>query len=179
LSNVYLTGFDRQMHQLASEVGGRYRRYSDDILWICPPDKQQLVEARVYKAIEDNGLESNPEKTDTSLFSRSANGQVMGAPPLQYLGFTFDGQQRLIRSKTLANYYRRMRRAVRRAKRAAEENPEHSQVFRRKLYRRFTHLGRQNFISYAYRSAQTLDDERVRRQVARHWDKLHREIDRE
>ena len=37
--------------------------------------------------------------------------------PLQYLGFTFDGRRALIRSGTLARYYRRMRNGVRVAKR--------------------------------------------------------------
>lgn len=178
LSNIYLLDFDRRMCQLANDIGGHYRRYSDDILWICPQEKKPVVEHEVVNAISDVHLKINLEKTETSIFNVTDDGRLHADRLLQYLGFTFDGGRRLIRSSTLANFYRRMRRAVRRAAQAAKLNPQSPRIFRRKLYRRFTHLGRHNFIAYAYRSAKKLNNTGLKRQLAKHWEKLHHEIER-
>lgn len=51
-----------------------------------------------------------------------------------------------------------------------------SQVYRKNLYERYTHLGRNTFIKYAYRSAKLMNSQDIRHQVRGHWKKLHQEI---
>lgn len=174
LSNIYLLDFDRRMCELQNKTGGVYRRYSDDILWICPPGKAEALKQVVYREIQKFHLEINPEKTETSSFERDPTGRIVATKPIQYLGFTFDGQRISIRSKTLARYYRRMKTAVRSAKRSAERNANDQRVYRRRLYERFSHLGSQNFVTYGKRATRTMNSETIRRQMARHWDNLHR-----
>lgn len=108
------------MSKYAFEVDGIYRRYCDDILWICPSEKTEEIKNLVQEEIKKCGdsLLPNPEKTEVSEFRRTG-GLLIGSPPLQYLGFTFDGQNRLLRSQTMSRYHRRMKRAVHSAGRAA------------------------------------------------------------
>ena len=172
LSNIYLLDFDRRMHSLAAKTGGIYRRYSDDILWICPVGTEDTIEKELQRQIARCHLAIQSAKTETRKFDYDAAGVLITDRHVQYLGFTFDGQRTLIRSNTLARYYRRMKRGVRAAKRkaAAKGNPC---VYRRSLYKSYTHLGSWNFVSYAQRAARIMTSDPVRRQIGRHWRKLH------
>lgn len=174
LSNVYLLDFDRQMSLIADQTGGVYRRYSDDVLWICPRDTADTIEREVHRCIGQFRLEINPGKTETSMFHEDYTGQLVADKPLQYLGFVFDGQRRLVRPSTLARYYRRVRTAIRRAQRMAAKAGIDQRVFRRQIYERFSHLGTRNFISYGRRAAMVMGADSIRRQVGKHWYKLHK-----
>jgi RNA-directed DNA polymerase len=174
LSNVYLLDFDRQMSVIASRTGGLYRRYSDDILWICPIGAADEIEREVYRCIGEFRLEINTGKTETSVFRHDCSGQLVSDRPLQYLGFVFDGKQRLVRPNTLARYYRRVKTAIRRAQKMAAKAGIDRRVFRRQIYKRFSHLGTRNFISYGRRAAVVMRADSIRRQVGRHWRKLHK-----
>ena len=177
LSNLYMQDFDRRMTALARDVGGEYRRYSDDILWICPAQARQEVLDQVTERLKAVGLAENSQKREESEFSW-VGGALIAERPLQYLGLVYDGRRTLIRSQTLARYSRRMKRGVYCASRAADENSERRLLYRKKLYEDYTHLGRRNFISYAQLALRTTEDPAIRGQVRRHWRRLHAEIDR-
>lgn len=178
LSNAYMLEFDRKMKKIESEVGGCYRRYSDDILWVCPAEYEQAVTEAVYKTLKGVNLKANKEKTERSLFRVGKDGGISNDRPLQYLGFTFDGTRKLIRSQTLARYYRRMKNGVRSAKAAANDSGN-AKVYRRNLYSRFSHLGGRNFISYGRRSQIRMSSAEIRKQLKAHWPKLHAELEKE
>ena len=98
-------------------------------------------------------------------------------PPLQYLGFSFDGRAVRIRSQTVAKFLRRMRKAVRREKylaamrAAANGDPA---VRRKLLYSRYTHLGSRNFITgYAADARKVFQKNAIRTQLKNHWRELH------
>lgn len=171
LSNLYMLEFDRKMTELAASYGAKYRRYSDDILFICPAGSDQRIEKQFYDEVRSNKLESNPDKTDTVRYSQLTDGTLRSDAELQYLGFTFDGERRRIRSQTLAKYYRRARRAIRHAKNAAKQNGSDI-VFKCDIYERYTHLGKRNFLGYAYRASRKMRDKSIRRQLSRHWDRV-------
>ncbi|MBD2304003.1 group II intron reverse transcriptase domain-containing protein [Chroococcidiopsis sp. FACHB-1243] len=178
LSNVFLIEFDRLMTQIANDTGGIYRRYCDDILLICQPDNTEDIKTFVAEEISkySEKLFLNHNKTEICEFRRDSHGYVVGLPPLQYLGFTFDGQRRLIRSQALARYYRKMKAGVRATVKVALKS-EKSQVYRKTLYEKYTHLGRRNFITYAMRAAEIMESDAIRRQVRSHWKQLHDAID--
>lgn len=180
LSNIFLIEFDKLMAQYAHCVDGVYRRYCDDILWICPQEYADFVKTLVDEEVRKCGetLFLNSDKTEICEFRIDNNNRFVGTPPLQYLGFTFDGQCRLLRSETLARYYCKMKAAVRATVVAALKS-EASQVYRKSLYEKYSHLGRNNFITYAYRSAEGMKSQAIRRQIRRHWKKLHKEIEKE
>ena len=177
LSNIFLIDFDRIMSKYALEVDGIYRRYCDDILWICPSEKTEEIKNLVQEEIKKCGdsLLPNPEKTEVSEFRRTTGGLLIGSPPLQYLGFTFDGQNRLLRSQTMSRYHRRMKRAVHSAGRAAFQAQD-CKIHCQELYEQYSHLGQRNFIKYALRASENMGSQKIRRQVRNHWKQLHKEI---
>lgn len=119
-------------------------------------------------------IKISEEKTETSLFQRKG-GIISCDRPITYLGFTFDGQRVTLKGRTLSRYYRRMSYATRRAA-ASAKNQGSQEVFKRTLYRDFTHLGTDNFYAYARRSAKILNDQSPKRQLRRHFRILHRKL---
>src|SRR5437763_525682 len=136
LSNIYMLDFDREMETLAKEVGGYYRRYSDDILWVCPAHHVRRVEDELQRCLDGLGgtTKLNQAKTELSRFEREADGRLTCDRQVQYLGFTFDGERRRIRSQTLSKFWRRViyaGRATRRAARRSTAAP--GIVYKRKI----------------------------------------------
>ncbi len=182
LSNIYMIPFDVEMKKLAEEVDCYYRRYSDDILWICPQEHVQLVLSAVDKLLSERGenLVRKEEKTDISIFSDTGEGGITCDKPFQYLGFTYNGNKRLIRSQTLARYWRRLIYAtwsVKREARSAEKQGKAGKPFRRKLNHEMTHLGHGNFIrNYAYPAQEKMGGRAIRNQLKDHYLRVDAEL---
>ncbi len=178
-ANIYLRTFDREMMAWCARLGGSYRRYSDDIAVILPLGaKVQHVVAVVEKMLADFGLAMSVEKTDTADFK---DGLLVSAAPIQYLGFTFDGKQTLIRPSSLDTYRGKMRRGIHAKMIAAKgKNVPSLEVFKRESLARYTHLGkRRNFLRYAYKAADVMGCPEIRQQVSRHVTWFNRAWDRE
>jgi hypothetical protein len=112
----------------------------------------------------------NESKTTvTKIFHTQAKISYSG-DLLQYLGFTFDGQNILIRPSSLKRFYSKMKASIRIAVRAdANAGYPPTEIRRRTLVGRYTHWGdRKNFIQYAYRAAKEMDSPQIRKQVRRH-----------
>jgi hypothetical protein len=183
LSNISMIRFDQQMYAASARMGGSYRRYSDDILLIVDA---QYSKADVEKAVKDGlhllgpAMKLNRDKTEVAQFVRNMDGRLLCDKQggVQYLGFTFDGERRLIRSQTMSKYARRLVYAVRGAKKDAKAAGK--PVYRRSIYRRFSHLGKGNFLSRYAKAAQAqMPGDAIRRQVRRHMRRIHAEFDRE
>ena len=178
-ANIYLRTFDREMIAWCAQLGGSYRRYSDDIAVILPLGaKARHVVAVVEKMLADFGLSVSVDKTDTAQFK---NGLLISSTPIQYLGFTFDGQKTLIRPSSLDAYRGKMRRGIHAKLIAAKGKDIPSpEVFKRESLARYTHLGkRRNFLRYAYKAADIMDSPEIRQQVSRHVTWFNRAWDRE
>ena len=167
-ANIYLRTFDREMIAWCGKFGGSYRRYSDDIAVVLPfGAKVRHVVAVVEKMLADYGLAMSVDKTDTADFK---GGLLVSPTPIQYLGFTFDGQKTLIRPSSLDAYRGKMRRGIHAKMIAARSKEVPSfEVFKRESLSRYTHLGkRRNFLRYAYKSAEVMGCPEIRQQVAHH-----------
>ena len=162
-----------------ARLGGSYRRYSDDIAVILPLGaKVQHVVAVVEKMLADFGLAMSVDKTDTADFQ---GGLLVSATPIQYLGFTFDGQKTLIRPSSLDAFRGKMRRGIHAKMVAAKgKNVPSFEVFERESLARYTHLGkRRNFLRYAYKAADVMGCPEIRQQVSRHVTWFNRAWERE
>lgn len=138
LANLYLLDFDLAMNRYASETGSYYRRYSDDILIVCPKDHALLhdfltkVKAEIKKA--GNELVIQDKKTIIKQFD-SKDGVLscnfydhthfpaQAEPPVrnrhfEYLGFSFDGKTVKLKDSTVSRYYRKMVLGIRKEARA-------------------------------------------------------------
>lgn len=179
LSNLYMLPVDRRMVTLANERGGLYLRYSDDILLVCKPEHQTEMTEALEEAMRQAKLELHDGFCKRSIcnVTRNPDGSLCSHPPLQYLGFSFDGLTVRIRSQTVAKFLRRMRKAVRREKYLAASRAEAGgdpRVRRKLLYSRFTHLGSKNFITgYAADAREVFKKNAIRAQLKSHWRDLH------
>lgn len=183
LSNIYMVDFDLKITNLIKKLNGSYYRYCDDILFIVPSDYKDTIIKQASDEIKKLKLEINNDKTEIRDF-KVVNGQLKSRQSLQYLGFTFDGQHKLIRSAALARYSERMKAGVRLAKltrikcnrtRIHKGQPP-QKVYKKKLYERYSHLGQRNFVRYGFRCAAGMNSKAIKKQLKPLWRRLNEEI---
>lgn len=108
LANTYMIEVDQKINELVSQYGGMYRRYSDDTIIVIPKEKIAKsewndLESCIDEIIESAKVSEQKEKTHTfiyqdhQLYDMDMPEKVYGI--LDYLGFTFDGEQVYVRQK--------------------------------------------------------------------------------
>lgn len=183
LSNIYMLEFDKACKAMMEQQEGVYLRYCDDMLFITGSDSRDDIEAFAINEIQKLELEINKNKTEIRDFTYK-NGKQTSDKPLQYLGFTFDGERKLIRSAALARFSNRMKRGVKLAKATqrkrnqikAAKGGEGKTLYKRKIYEQYSHLGSRNFVTYGYRAADIMQSEAIRKQLKPLWERLQSEI---
>ncbi|MFA7658307.1 MAG: hypothetical protein WCY19_02625 [Candidatus Gastranaerophilaceae bacterium] len=195
LSNIYMLPFDKEMKELADRINGHYRRYCDDIMFICLPEYKNEVNKTIRDAIKSRGehLIIHPI-IDGYKYSKSQcydfTDKNIKKQPLQYLGFEFDGEKTKIRKSSLARYYRKSKRAVIATYINARKRliflyknnglviqEKHKKLYREDLYRKYTHIGKRNFIYYAKRSFNSIKDEAIQAQIKTHFERINKLIE--
>ena len=183
LSNIYMLDFDSQVNKYMQKVGGTYFRYCDDMLFIVPHGEKIPTINFAEREVKKKRLEINKTKlVITDFHIRKA--RLNADKPLQYLGFMYDGQRKLIRSASLARNSERMKRGVRWAKlikvkynRLRIKNGQKpKKLYKRKLYDLYSHLGKRNFVRYGFRSAKIMGSKAIKMQIKPIWNKLIEEI---
>ena len=175
LSNIYMLEFDQLLHAEIHLRGGHYMRYCDDVLCIVPASASADLDKFVETLINKFGLKINEDKTETIFFQKTL-GELTANRPLQYLGFTFDGTRKLIRSAAFAKFSDKMRQGVSLARQTTRKHnktrclPE--EIWRRQLYERYSHLGKRNFIRYGLRAAEIMGSRAMYRQLRPLWHRL-------
>lgn len=152
LANIYLLYFDTLINKFISEKGGIYRRYSDDMVVVCPINYKDELTQLVYQEIKKYKLEIQQSKTQIFHFKRN-NKQLICGQEFEgainwnknfiYLGFEFDGNNVLLKSASISGYYRKMKRSVRRAKHFSSKRytPNKGILFKRRLFKKFSYKG--------------------------------------
>jgi len=162
LANIYLLDFDELIIKKIESINGFYQRYSDDLIIVC----ERQNEDDIIKLIRDTisgefvKLTIEPKKTKlyhfefiNGLFKGFAVNETTKEPnnnkPLEYLGFSFDGQKVLIKNAGFSKFYRSMKGAFNRAITYAlySKNPDKS-LFKSRLYKRFTYKGAEGKLIY-------------------------------
>jgi len=183
LSNAYMIRFDQHIGKLVREFNGLYRRYSDDIMIVCPPEHACRIIDAVNDQLERHKLKVNEAKTEKAQFRHLNDGsgeltRLDGKNgPFQYLGFQFDGDHIRIRDSSSTRFNRRMRRAVRRASKSNALGGTRP-LPKRRLYERYTCYGKRNYVAYANRAADRMDEPAIKAQLRNHCSALKREITR-
>jgi len=191
-ANISMLHFDAEVNATVTACGGSYRRYSDDILIICSADHVSQLESTVQASLltTTRTLKLNKSKREEVHFALPGPSLVMIATgiapkPLQYLGFTFDGQNVRIRGGTLARFHRRLATSAKAAKMKAWLAKSGKIVGRDVLHKRevlakYSHLGKDSFPSRYTKRAQKimapLGSEPIRRQLAGHIDTLNKKL---
>lgn len=125
LANAYLLEFDKYLRDVCTRYGGRFFRYSDDILVIAPISEADAValETEIRGAISTYGkgllikedksaihrFEVNGDRqTVHTVKASDKEGKPMPNKPFEYLGFRYDGRHVFIRDKTMSNLHRKI-----------------------------------------------------------------------
>ncbi len=170
-SNLYMLEVDRVMVDACDAIGGLYQRYSDDILVVCPPEKETEITAALKAAVLGHKLAIKDEKTDRAHFAPGHN------ETFQYLGFNVSAKGAAIRPSSLARQWRKARRAIRKTEargRDAVAKGKARHISTKRLRKRFWPTGARNFSKYARRAASEFGAKDIVRQVLR----LERMVDR-
>lgn len=173
LSNLYMVEFDSAIAARVKQCGGMYRRYCDDIICVIPEGCGLKIDALIKSEISKLFLEIHPDKSTVHHF-RCHEGSLVceERKPVQYLGFLFDGKAVRLRTVALSRYYAKMRSGVRatdRNRKATDlESGVRTSLKTRALNRRYTYLGRRNFITYAHRAARIMSSAAIRKQIKPH-----------
>lgn len=124
LANLYMLDFDAALQAYCDSRGGRYYRYSDDILMIIPGGAGQATAACDFamQEIKSHGPKMVIKDTKTmalvyanvgadQTFTHVAGKQ--GKNGLEYLGFRYDGRRVHVRDATISRLYRKVASSVR------------------------------------------------------------------
>ena len=116
LANIYMLDFDRMMANVVRENNAYYRRYSDDILWICDIDDLEKIEKVCNATLKKQGngeLLFGDDKTTKTIFEYNAEkGLFFKGDKFSYLGFSFDGKKALYRESTISRYNRNIAHSI-------------------------------------------------------------------
>lgn len=138
IANFYLLDFDVVMAEYARARGGRYMRYSDDILLILPGGTGEARAAIAFAVAEirnhGSELRIKDSKTCVAQFERVPGGlrflhltQHPDEPAkngFEYLGFRYDGRSVYVRDSTISRFFSKVAGAAKRdGRRHAAANP--------------------------------------------------------
>lgn len=138
IANFYLLDFDVVMAGYAKARGGRYMRYSDDILLVLPGAASEASAAIDFATAEmrKHGSELRIKETKTCVvqFQREANrlgfrhltqrSDEAAKNGFEYLGFRYDGRRVYVRDSTISRFYSKVASAAKRdGRRHVEKNP--------------------------------------------------------
>ncbi|MEI7670168.1 MAG: reverse transcriptase domain-containing protein, partial [Pseudomonadota bacterium] len=119
IANIYMIDFDIKMKEFANKLGGYYRRYSDDILFIGKTKDWEEVYDYIRSQVKDLKLNISEKKTvisnfisenekiicKTQVFDEVKNKFINKKKPFEYLGLAFDGNKKTIRQSTISGYH--------------------------------------------------------------------------
>ena len=218
LANIYMLDFDELIHSEILKIGGIYRRYSDDMVVVCSIAYKSQVIQLFEDKIKDIKLEIHGNKTQVFHFSYSGSRVICKQEfkskitphsinrNFEYLGFSFDGEYVRLKTSSLANYYRKMKKGVRRSGFYSSKinNDTRGEIFRKRLYKRYSYIGAKrcikykrvrgttdqwqpdkyainwgNYITYAKNAHKIMGSySKIDSQIKNHWNNLHKEIEK-
>ena len=178
LSNMYLSELDLAMNRWATSLNGRYWRYCDDVLVVLPINNKTDIKGTFDQELDRLALSRSDSKTD-----QFCSDELPTYRQLQYLGFTFNGINPVVRPSSIQRYYRKLGKAIRATairQRQESRNGRRAASFRKQaLYNMYSELplrGRKiiqrqkkrgstrNFTNYVGNSAEIMESTSIRRQ---------------
>lgn len=193
LSNMYLSSLDLEMHNAASKLQGRYWRYCDDVLMVIPPNHSRNMLDRLDSNLDSLSLKRSEAKTQVI-----AKNDLSFSKQIQYLGFTFNGSETMIRPSSIHRYHRKAKKAMKatqvRRERESKQGGQEAPFRRQAILNMYSELpvrgvkirARQreqkykgNFTHYMDRAAEILDSPRIKKQRAKVLKRLRRRINGE
>ena len=208
LANLYMIDFDLQVKEKLQEHNAFYRRYSDDIIIVCPIDKGEKLKSWIQIKIKEVKLEIQESKTNLFIFSTGDFGKkcehsVCGChKKLEYLGFSFDGTNILLKNASIGKFYYKMHKNVLRAIFYAchMNNKTRGTIFEHRLISKYTYAGSRthkiykrseksnrfyttkgmktygNYLTYVSKACRIMKEPKISKQLRRCTNKLSKSI---
>ena len=164
LANIYMLDFDSAINEYLESIGGVYRRYSDDMVALCPLDKKDEVIKAFGEEIVNISLSIQSKKTQIFHFERHGRNLKCGQEfpnginynkNFIYLGLEFDGADVKIKSASISGYYRKMKRTIKRGRYFSNKplNKYTGELFKSRLLKRFSYKGASRRRKYIWNSS--------------------------
>lgn len=205
LANIYMAEFDVDALATVQAVGGIYKRYSDDIVVVCPIKEAVRLKKYIINHITSVHLEIQDHKTNLyeihKIFGKAICFHEKDGlkRKIEYLGFSFDGEHILIKPAGLSKYYHKMWRSKRRHKRWAISinNSTNGRIFEHPFYKRYTLAGSVrhqirrkkgisfvktgkksygNYLTYAYKASEVLGEPSIKRQLRKNLNRVRKSM---
>lgn len=191
LANIYMLVCDKLIRDMVCAKNGLYMRYSDDFCVVLPTsdfsDAACFFEGIRNILAKVKNLTLQPDKTQYfyvdgstvhnvgAQFDPSANCTHRF---INFLGFTFDGENVHIRDKTISKYYYRMGKKAKSivAQKQSGRSPSTHNLYM--LYsEKGARTGRGNFITYVWRGQKIFgSSEPIDRPVKLHMAKIRKKL---
>lgn len=169
LANVYMVDFDNDIKNNFPDVF--YRRYSDDLVFVCRKDQKIPLLEFIDKKIKDSLLNINSGKSFISYF-RKENGKVICEKVtngldenktrnyVDYLGLEFSGEKIFLRKNTIQKLkYKQIKKAVKQLL--------NTQSQKRRKPKKLKSRVNKNRNNYFKRTAEIISNSGVKNQVLR------------
>ncbi len=157
LANIYMIDFDKVANEFLRSLGGIYRRYSDDMVIVCPIKYEENIFNFFNHLANENHLNLQDEKTQCFHFlfdedncrhycyKKSLQTNILNKnKSFEYLGFQFDGFYVRMKDANMSKYYRKMKSEfARRYFYALHDKSDETKgkIFKSSLYKNHTHKG--------------------------------------
>lgn len=193
LANVYMLDVDKIIYDIVTAQNGMYMRYSDDFIIALPNIEKKAAEnilSNIVKLINlTDGLTLQNEKTQFFLFDGKTIvncGSDFHSDAdcknryINFLGFTFNGKDVVIRPKTVTKYYYRMYRKAKGITSQGGISKNGKKISNRNLYQKYSIRGAYgkdgNFLSYVLRAQSVFGEPSIERDTKNHMQKIRRAL---
>ncbi len=164
---MYLVDFDHEIRTKFPDVF--YRRYSDDLVFVCKEDRKNALLEFVDSLLKISMLSVNSKKSFVTYFNKKdglstcdrvtdGTGKELSRNYVDYLGFEFNGRAILLRKNTI-------QRLKRKQVRKAMAQLLNSKSPRRRRPRKNFSGGNKSKNNYFKRSIEVIQDEGLRAQI--------------
>ncbi len=193
LANIYMIEFDEYViENFVKPENIFYRRYSDDMIFVCSAENYQEIKEKIEKEITNIcKLTIAKDKTETFYYKNEKitnKDKKHKNKPLRYLGLEFDGKNIRLKSASISKFYRNMKKSIKSKIRIVNILKEKNYlqtlppIFKNRIYKRFL-LSRKvtkketikistsktkkqgNFVAYIKRIAKDLNEKGILRQI--------------
>lgn len=191
LANIYMLKTDKQVADFVHKLHGMYMRYSDDFIIIIPESPDFNPKTDILNILDSfkktPNLDLQKEKTQIFKFQSSQIQDCKDIFPdinnsskyINFLGFTFNGTEIRIRSKTIGKYYYRMYRKAKSISRCHGVTKNGKHISCKNLYVKYSIRGkhRGNFLTYVERSQKEFgENEAISRDTNHHMQKIRKAL---
>lgn len=193
-ANIYMLDCDKRIHELVLQYNGFYMRYSDDFIIVIPnvsENKMITIYSKIKYILNSvPNLKLQQEKTQFYSFINNSLencGNKFGERAdisnrfINFLGFTFDGQQIFIRDKTISKYYYRMYRKAKTIAKSHGYSKYGKKISNEMIYKRYSIKGAYdkpgNFITYVDRAQRMFNNQKsINAKTKNHMQKIKKAI---